>query len=99
MNSMMLIVRPILRPESESERDLAMAFDARASGGPDDRRMHGSGRQHHAIPSLQLEPAILTFEREGDRTVDAVEDLLVTVRVRGVAVAGPVGPRVAAARL
>ena len=61
--------------------------------------MNGSCGQHHAVSGLQIQAPALVFEHEGDRTIDAIKDLLVGVVVRRVAVARPVGPRVAAARL
>src|ERR1044072_7153774 len=99
MNSMMLIVGPILRPESWSARSLTRTFDARASGRADDCGMNGAGRQDHADPRLQLQALFPLLEHEGDRPLDAVEHLIEAVRVRGVAVARPVRPRVAAAGL
>lgn len=48
---------------------------------------------------MQLEVATRVLEAEGDRALDAVEDLLVGVAVGRVAVAGAVRPRIAAARL
>src|SRR5690242_1173132 len=98
MNSMMLIVQPILRPESESQNGLAMALDARASGASDDRGMHRAGGKDHAISRLELELAAVVLEDERDRSIDAVKDFLVAVRVRGVAIARSVRPRVAALR-
>lgn len=57
--------------------------------------MHRSGGQDHAIAGAQLQPFSLLLEHERDRAVDAVKDLLIAVRVRGVAVARSVRPRVA----
>src|SRR2546428_13759375 len=98
MNSMMPIAAHIT-PRGSSQNFLAVALDACASGSPDDRRMHGSRGQHHAVSRLQFHAASLAVEHEGDRPVDAVKDLLVAVVVSGVAVTGAVRPRVAAARL
>src|SRR4051794_25169911 len=99
MNSMMLIVRPILRPESWSAWSLAMTLDARASARPDNRGMNRAGGQDHAVARLELQAFALALEHESDRPIDAVEDLLERVRVRSVAVARAVRPRVAATRL
>src|SRR6266851_3630881 len=98
MKSMMLTTAPILRPVSVGQ-GLAMALDARASGGADDGRMHGPRGQHHAVAGLQFQAPALVLEHERDRAVDAVKDLLVAVVVRRVAVVRAVRPRVAAARL
>ena len=61
--------------------------------------MHGAGGQHHAIAGLQLELTILLFEHERDRTIDAVQHLLVRMAVGRIAIMRTVGPRVAAMRL
>ena len=73
-----------------------MTFDARTSGGTDDRGVHGRRREDHAISGLQLEPPALVLENESDGTVDAVQDLFLVVAVRRIAVAWTVRPRVAA---
>src|SRR5579872_4365550 len=75
------------------------AFDACATAVSDHGGVDGARRQHHAVARVQLEPLSLTVDQERDRSVDAVEDLLVGVRVRRVAIARTVRPRVAAARL
>src|SRR5437879_9810214 len=98
MNSIMPNASHIT-PLGSSQNFLAVALDACSSSSPDDRRMHGSRGQHHAVSRLQFHAASLAFEHEGDRPVDAVEDLLVAVVVGGVAVTGAIRPRVAAARL
>jgi uncharacterized protein len=54
-----------------------------------------SRRQDHAIAAVQLEPAAVRFKNESDRTVNAIEHLVVFVAVGGVAVCWPVRPRVA----
>lgn len=59
--------------------------------------MHRSGRQHHPVARLQLEPRALVSKHERDRAVDAVQHLLVAVAVRPVQIAGSVGPGVATA--
>src|SRR5712691_8848299 len=61
--------------------------------------MHCSGRQHHPVARVQDQLLALVFEHERDGPVDAVQHLLIRVAVRRVAVARPVGPRVAAGRL
>src|SRR6266850_639837 len=68
------------------------------------RRPHESGvararRQHHPVSRLELQPLPLGFEHESDRSVHAVQHLLVPVAVSGVPVARPVGPRIAVASL
>src|SRR6266511_315913 len=98
MNSMMLIAGLILRPDS-GMRGLAMTLDARAAGRADDRRMDGPRGQDHAVSGLQFQALALGPEGNGDRAVDAVEDLLEAVRVGRVAVSGSVRPRVASTRL
>src|SRR5438552_724715 len=75
------------------------ALDAGASRPSDNRRMHRPRGQDHAVSGLQLEAAALAFEHEGDRSIDAVKDLLVAVAVSRVAVARAVRPRVAAGGL
>src|SRR5258708_2373791 len=66
---------------------LTMPFDAGTTAGPDDGRMHRPGGQLHAVSRLQLEAPAVALQDEGDRPVDAVEDLFEGVAVRGVAVA------------
>lgn len=61
--------------------------------------MHRARGNDHPVSGIQREPAIIGFECERDRTVNAVQDLRVSVAVRGVAIIGPVRPRVAATRL
>src|SRR5579862_2575170 len=95
MKSMMFIAGQYYAARPTS----APAFDARAATGADDRGMHGAGRQDHAIPRLQLDPAGLGVEHERDRSAGAVEDLLVRVAVGRIPVPRAVRPRVAAARL
>src|SRR5438034_10914530 len=99
MNSMMLTSGPILRPESQPRRGLAVALDARAAGRSDNGRVDWSRGQHHAVAGVQLEALALALERESDRPVDAVQHFFVRVRVRRVAVARSVRPRVATTRL
>src|ERR1700674_265350 len=91
--------RPILRPEKRRRSVLTLALDAGAAGGSDHRGMNSAGGQNHPISRLQVEAPSLQLEHETDRSVDAVEDLLIGVAVGRVSVAGPVRPRVAAARL
>src|SRR5579872_3018621 len=91
MNSMMLIARPILRPGFRS----SPSFDTRAAGRSDDRRVHGSRRKDHAVAGRQLDRSALPLEHEGDRSFHAVQDLLVAVGVRAVAISWSVRPRVA----
>src|SRR6266849_8100238 len=95
MNSMMLIAATHITPRGLDQKVLAMALDACASGCPDDGRMHRPGGQHDPVSRLQLEAFAIAFEHKRDRSVDAVEDLLVTVAVGGVTVARPIRPRVA----
>src|SRR6266571_926943 len=77
---------------------LPMALYARAAGRSDDRGMDRAGGQNHAVTWLQLESLSLLLQHEGDRSVDAVEDLLEAVRMRRVAIPRTVRPRVAAIR-
>src|SRR5439155_1612427 len=56
MNSMMPIAAHIT-PRGSSQNFVAVALDACASGSPDDRRMHGSRGQHHAVSRLQFHDA------------------------------------------
>src|SRR5260370_34029518 len=61
--------------------------------------MHCSGRQHHPIARVQDQLLAVVFEHERDGSVVAVQHLLIRVAVRSIAIARPVGPRVAAGRL
>src|SRR5260370_33696578 len=80
-------------------RVLALAFYACAAGGPDHCGVDRARRQHHAVSGSQFDPLrVLRLEYERDRSINAVEDLLVRVAVRRVTIARSVGPRVAAAR-
>src|SRR5205809_537072 len=99
MNSIMPIAATHITPQDCEEMSLAMALDAGASRPSDNRRMHRPRGQDHAVSGLQLEAAALAFEHEGDRSIDAVKDLLVAVAVSRVAVARAVRPRVAAGGL
>src|SRR6266478_7822678 len=100
MNSMMLIGNSILRRACWRPPALrALALDACAARGSDDRRMHYAGSQDHPVAGLQLEPLALAFEHEGDRPVHAVQDLLVRVAVGGIAIVRSIRPRVAGDRL
>src|SRR5260370_17859463 len=58
--------------------------------------MHSPRRQHHAISGLQLEPSTVLLEHERDRSIDAVQHLLVRMAVRRIPVVWAVRPRVAA---
>src|SRR3989442_5839012 len=82
MNSIMLISTPILRRTCWPPSVLALTFDAGTTRGADDRRVDCSGRQHHPVARVQLEPLSLLLEHECDRAVDAVQDLLVREAVR-----------------
>src|SRR5713226_7349310 len=95
MNSMMLIGPSILRRRCSPTLRLAPALDAGAARGPDDGGMDRAGGQHHPVARLELELPRRLLDHERDRAVDAVEDFLVGVAVRCVAIAGPVRPRVA----
>src|SRR6267378_1891194 len=99
MNSMMLIAATHITLRGLDQTVLAMAFDAGASRRSDDSRMHGPGGQHHPVSRAQLEAFAIALQHKRDRSVDAVEDLLVTVAVGGITVARPVRPRVAAGGL
>src|SRR5467141_1436987 len=100
MNSMMLIGKAILRRVCWRPPALrALALDAYAAAGSDDRRMDCAGRQDHPVAGLQLEPLALAFEHESDRPVHAVQDLVVRVAVGGIAIVRSVRPRVAGDRL
>ena len=91
---------PILRPANSATRVLALAFYACAAGGPDHCGVDRARGQHHAVSGSQLDPLrVLRLEYERDRSIDAVEDLLVRVAVRRVTIARSVGPGVAAGRL
>src|ERR1700682_4710233 len=83
---------PILRPEKRRGSVLTLALDAGAAGRSDDRRMNRAGGQKHAVSRLEVNAPAFRLEHEGDRSVDAVEDLLVGVAVRRVPVAGPIRP-------
>ncbi len=61
--------------------------------------MNSAGRQHHAVTCFQLQAPALLLESESDRSVHAVQDLLIPMAVRRVAISWPVRPRVATARL
>src|SRR5579862_8651777 len=95
MKSMMLIAGQYYAWAGKS----TPSFDARATAAANDCGVHRAGGQHHAVAGLQLELFPVALEQERDRSVDAVEDLLVRVRVRRVAIPWAVRPRVAAARL
>src|ERR1700694_5022283 len=99
MNSMMLIASGILRRTRWWTSALPLAFDARAACRPDDRRVQGASGQHHAVAGLQHELPALALQDEGDRAVHAVQDLLIWVAVRPVAIVRSVRPGVARARL
>src|SRR5216684_889733 len=88
-----------LTPRVSVDIALALALDARAAGGPHDRRVRRAGGQHHAVAGLQNELPPLPLQDERDRAVHAVQDLLIRVAVRRVAIVRPVRPRVARARL
>src|SRR5229473_924683 len=97
MNSMMLIGHTILRRAClrAPGKPLSLALDAGAARRPDQRRMHGAGRQDHSVARLQLEASPHALQDECDRSVDAVKDLLVRVAVRGIPIVWPIRPRVA----
>ena len=63
---------------------LAPAFDARAAPWTDLSRVHGAGREHHPIPGRQFDRPPICLQREGDRAVNAIQDLLVPMAVRRV---------------
>src|SRR5260221_10955351 len=91
---------PILRRANSATRVLALAFYACAAGWPDHCGVDRARGQHHAVSGSQLDPLrVLRLEYERDRSIDAVEDLLVRVAVRRVTIARSVGPGVAAGRL
>src|SRR5689334_22289320 len=92
MNSMMLIG---LNPTS----GFPVALDANTTLRADHRGMARVRGEQQPVARLEVDRPALVFEHESDRTLDAVENLLVGVGVGCVVVAGPVGPRVAAAGL
>lgn len=58
--------------------------------------MNRAGGQHHTISRLEFDPLpVLCFEDERDRSVDAVQDLLVRVPVGRIPIARSVRPGVA----
>src|SRR5260370_23072226 len=75
-----------------------LPLDEGAAGWPHDRGVLRAGGQHHAVAGLQNELPHLPLQDERDRAIHAVQDLLIWVAVRRIAIVRPVRPRVARAR-
>src|ERR671934_543352 len=92
MNSIMLISGLVYARVEGSPPSL----DARHALGSHLSGVHRPRRQYHAVAGLEQQALSVLLEDEGDRTVNAVEHLLIGVAVRRVAVMRCVPPGVAA---